>query len=219
MSITLNAKEAKKADMKSNRIEDGGKYIGTIKEVELSSFASGAKGLRIFFQSDEGQDARFINIITHKKDGGEAMGMQLIHAIMACLKIKQMNEANIEVERYDESTKEFTIKESAVGYPELVGQRIGFLLQKEISKETNAAGNNYVNIRIYAPFMSNEDLKKQFTATEFLNSEIEAKQIHKMTEYVNQNPTIDNREKSNSAPASPNTAPAVGDEFDDDIPF
>ena len=170
MSYTLDTKQAIAADSIASSIRETGKYVGVITRAEAITSTRGTKGLGLSFKSDDGSTADYLDLYTHKADGEALSSLKTVNAILACCKLRSINEGPIQFEKWDKFTKQRT-KVSGKGYPELMGKRIGFLLRKEI--ETDDNGQDRDRVAIFAVFQHDTEL----TATEEKAEEL-ARNIH-----------------------------------------
>lgn len=124
----FNPESAKQADS-SARIEEAGKYVGTIKHMEFITAKSGTTGFEIEFETDNKEFASF-SIWTEKSDGTSLGGVHKINAMLACAGVRGLTPTNAQLEKYDFDRKDRVMKNCVVA-PEMAGKRIGLLLQRE----------------------------------------------------------------------------------------
>lgn len=154
----FNPESAKQADS-SNRIEEAGKYVGTIKSLEFVTAKSGTTGFELEFETDLKQSAS-MTIWTEKSDGTPLGGVHKINALLACLGLRGLTPTNQPLEKYN---RELGAREmmNCIVAPEATGKRIGLLLQRE----------NYQNDKNEWKFQMN------FFSCFHANNELMAKEI------------------------------------------
>lgn len=216
MDLTLDTKAAKSADNIAASINESGKYIGTITRAQALTSQSGTTGLGLSFKTETGQTADYLDIYTRKADGTELMGAKAVNAILACLRMRGAKMGRIKFERWDRDAGQ-RLEVTEDGYPELMGKRIGFLLQKELSVRQDN-GKEVERMVIFGVFSPDTEL----TASEILDGKTNPERLPKMVQALMARPVRDNR-KGKTAPAA---RPAGGggggtafDDMDDDIPF
>lgn len=209
---TLDTKQAKAADAISASIRETGKYIGTITRAEAITSTRGTKGLGLSFKADDGSSADYLDLYTHKADGEALSSLKTVNAILACLKVREVKEGQINFEKYDKGTKARE-KFQSRGYPDLMGKRIGFLLRKEI--ETDDQGKDRDRVAIFAVFQHDTEL----TATEVLDQKTKPERLEKMLDELMARPVYDKRKAATSQART--TSHSTGDDWtqDQDIPF
>lgn len=211
--ISLDTQEAKRADNRSQAINEAGKFEGVITRAEKLKSEKGATGVGFSFKSDSGATANYLDLYTHNAKGEKLPSNAIVQAILCCTKTKQVDEGMIEVEKWDKDAKS-TYKTKVEGYPDLIGKRVGFLFQRELSDNPKDPSKHNDRVIIYGVFESGTD----FTASEILDKATKPEKLPKMVQYISEHPVNDRR--TNKAPAAANTAPAGGfDDFSDDIPF
>jgi hypothetical protein len=209
MNFTLNSTKAKQSESTGGAIKEAGKYLGKITRAEALKSKSGASGVGISFETDDGLQASYLDIWTHNANGDEIFGFNRIMAIMACTKIKSMNVGIINFKKYDFDSKQM-IDVQAQGYPDLMGKRIGFLLQ-QIIDEYN--GNDTNKLEIFGVFEAGTD----FSASEILDQKTKPEATQKRYEQLMKNPIIDKRKNKPKYIGSSDSVSVQSDS--DDIPF
>jgi len=212
VSLKLDTNLAKQADNTNASIRESGKYVGIITRAERLVSQQGTEGLGLSFKSSTGQAADYLDIYTHKSNGEALSGAKTVNAILACLKLRGAEEGGIVCEKWDANTKK-RVNVRVEGYPDLMGKKIGLLLQKELTTSIKD-GSDREGVTIYAVFNAETEL----TASEILDGKQSPERLPKMVEALMANPVRDRREKK---PAGRPAAPArTGfDDMDDDIPF
>lgn len=218
MDLTLDTKAAKAADSIASSINETGKYIGVITRAEALKSTAGTTGLGISFKTDSGQSADYLDIYTNKADGEALMGAKTVNAILACLKLRGAKEGQIQFDKWDRDAGA-RVKVTAKGYPELMGKRIGFLLQQELSTHRDT-GKDTTRMTVYAAFSADTEL----TASEILDGKVNPERLPKMLEQLMAKPVRDNRQRSASQRPAATASRAAGggtsfNDMDDDIPF
>jgi hypothetical protein len=215
MSLKLNTAEARKADKMTSVIRETGKYVGVITRAEKLVSKNGTKGVGFSFKADDGSTANYLDVYTEKATGEPLWGANLVQAILCCTKTKDATDGRITVEKWDREVSEM-IKADVPGYPELMGKRIGLVLQKEIqSHYQTGADQERINIaRVF-------EADTGFTSTEILDK---ATKPEKLAEFMKTLAPIRDSRKKVAASVQPlQPAGTAGtkdaDPFDDDIPF
>lgn len=219
MSYSLNTASAKSADALGSSIRESGKYIGTITRAEALLSTSGTKGIGLSFKADDGASADYLDLYTHSSDGKELPSLKAVNALLACLKLRQINEGPITFEKWDKNSKQ-RVKTNGKGYPDLMGKRVGLLLRKFLDVNTNT-GDDREGVEIFGIFQADTEL----TASEVLDQKTQPERLSKMVEALMARPVNDKRKRAAPAshPQSTTTRqPSTGtgfDDMDDDIPF
>lgn len=215
MGLQLNADDARKGDVVSNVIRDSGKYIGIITRAEKLLSRNNVEGVGLSFKSDDGATASYLDIYTVRQSDGEKLrGYHLIQALLACLKLRTVEEGPIEADKWDSSART-VVRCRLDGYPTLMGKRIGVFLQKELSTNQNN-GNDAERINLIGVF----DPTTNLTASEIIGGKTEPKRIHEYERMLDRYPVVDRRKSKGGEKVSAATASGVDrTEFDDDIPF
>lgn len=209
MSLKLDTNSAKAADSIASAIRESGKYIGTITRAEKLVSKNGTKGIGLSFRASDGSTADYLDIYYQKGNGETLAGLKTVNAIMACLKLREAKVGRIKFERWNKDTRKREPVE-ADGYPDLMGKRIGLLLQKELA--TNQYGDDVERMVIFGVFSAETEL----TASEILDGKTTPERLSKMVEALAARPVRDSRYKAARSASSP--APAGFDD-EDDIPF
>lgn len=221
MSYTLDTKQAKAADNIAASIRESGKYIGTITRAEALVSESGTKGIGLSFKADDGAAADYLDLYTHRANGEALSSLKTVNALLACLKLRTINEGPISFERWDKTAGQ-RVKVNGKGYPELMGKRIGLLLRKFL--DTKQDGTDRDGVEIFGVFQADTEL----TASEVLDQKTKPERLPKMVDALAARPVYDKRKKvgGNGASQHPQStttrqsAPSTGfADMDDDIPF
>lgn len=214
MGLSLNAADAKKADNFSSIIRDSGKYIGTITRAEKLLSKNKVEGLGLSIKTDDGASASYLDIYTVKPDGTKLQGYNLVQAILCCARVRSADDGQITFEKWDNNERRM-VQMTGAGYPALMGKRIGLILQKELSTNTNT-GEDTERLNIVGVFEAGTNLM----SSEILDGKTKAEKIDFALKMIERTPVRDRRQKSRPAPTSSQTAGGVSnDDFDDSIPF
>lgn len=208
--LRANAADARQADNRSAVINETGKYIGTITRAERLLSKNKATGLGLSFKDGSGATANYLDLYTHNASGETLPSNSIVNALLVCLRTKEVPDGQIEVERWDKEAKT-TYKELVDGYPILMGKKIGLLLQKELSTNTNT-NEDVERMVIYGLFEADTEL----TASEILDKAIQPTKVPKMVEYLASHPVNDRRKNK---PFSKPQANYSADLPDDDLEF
>lgn len=214
MGLHLNADDARKGDTVSNVLRESGKYVGTITRAEKLLSRNNVEGLGLSIKTDDGCTANYLDVYTVRLSDGEKLrGYHLVQALLACLKMRDVEEGSIEAEKWDASARAL-VRTHLEGYPGLMGKRIGVILQRELStnQSTGADADRLILIGVFDP-------QTNLTASEILGGKTEPKRIHDYEKMLERTPVLDRRKRngngSGGAPQRTSSAP----DFDDDIPF
>jgi len=125
---TLSAEKAKAA-CGGGYIQRTGKYTGKFTQAVCFEAQSGAKGVEFTFISDTGEQTDF-SIFTQGKDGQDLYGLNQVHAIMACMRLRGATVAMQKASVWDNNERKRVEKL----VPQLAGilnKPIGVLLELE----------------------------------------------------------------------------------------
>ena len=185
------------------RITETGFYKGQLTKVRKADFGE-ASGLSITFVSDNNQKADF-NL---RLEGPHAYDEPKLHALLACLKVRENKGVQGTVEEYDYNEKK-EVKLQAEIFPAMMNKPIGLAFQRReyISKSD---GQVKSAINLFAPFT--HDTEK--LADELLDGS-DAFGLEQMKKYL--------KDKTVNKPATQadvyKQPEYTNDGFDDDIPF
>jgi len=206
MSYNLDTQAAAKADNIFSKIEQKGKYLGTITRAEQTISDKGTKGIDFSFKSNTGETADYLTLWTHKEDGTALPGYNALMAIMTCLRLRSISPSDGEIEKWDNDQQK-RVKTSATLFKDLMNKPIGFILyMEEYPKKAGGTGWKPV---IYSVFDEHG-----FTASEILSKAVKAETLDKMLTVLKDKPM----RKSEHAAHAEEQRPA-NNPFDDDIPF
>ena len=180
MDYTLNPEAAKQADNMFSRIEEKGKYLGTLTRAEQIVSKKGSKGVDFSFKTDTGATADYLTVWTHNGEGKQLQGFNTLMAIMTCLRVKELKAEQGEVEKYDNDEKK-RVKVQAPLFKALMNKPVGLLIHMEEYEKT--AGGTAWKPAISAPFDADE-----YTASEILNKAKQPETLAKMVQALRDRP-------------------------------
>lgn len=209
----LNTTAAKSANSGGKRITEHGKYSGTFKSAWYDRNANGTESVNFLFVSEHGQEAGPLTLYTHNAKGEELPGFATMHAILACLKVRDIKAQPGKVKLWD-SAAGAEVDRQKDCYPAMCGKRIGLVLLEE--EYAGNDGDIRTSIKIGAPF--NADTGQM--AAEVLAS-APAVELDRYTAWLDKSGRWVKRLKAGTAPRSaPASTGQKPSEFDDDdIPF
>ena len=214
MGLHLHADDARKGDPVSNVLRESGTYVGTITRAEKLLSRNNVEGLGLSIKTDDGCTANYLDVYTVRLSDGEKLrGYHLVQALLACLKLRDVEEGPIEADKWD-SMARAQVRTKLQGYPALMGKRIGMFLQRELSTNQNT-GDDADRLILIGVF----DPQTNLTATEILGGKTEPKRIHDYEKMLERTPVLDRRKGRNETHAAQARPANAGADFDDDIPF
>lgn len=211
MSLDLDTKSARDADRLSNAIREAGKYVGVITRAQKLTSTKGTEGIGISFKTDDGATANYLDLYTVNAKGDKLPSMAIVQAILCCTKTKSAAKGSITFETYDKEAGA-VIKKTANGYPDLIGKRIGFLLQQELSTNPENGKEND-RVIIYGVFEADTG----FTASEILDKAVKPEKLDKMYANLMARPVNDRRTAKTQT--NQQTQNNSFDDLEQDIPF
>jgi len=119
--------EKAKAACGGGFIQRTGKYIGQFTQAVCFEAPSGAKGIEFVFMSETGEQADF-SLFTCGKDGQEIYGINQLHAMMTCMRLRGATVAMQKASTWDNNERKRVEKL----VPQLTGmlnKPIGILLE------------------------------------------------------------------------------------------
>jgi hypothetical protein len=214
MGLSLNANDARRADNITSVIRESGKYVGTITRAEKLLSKNGVEGVGLSFKTDDGATANYLDVYTVKPGGEKLRGYSIVQALLCCTRLRTVDDGNITFERWDSDERRM-VSATALGYPALMGKRVGFILQKELQTNQNT-GNDVERMNIVAVFEASTGL----TSSEILDDKTKPERIDFIAKMVATNPVRDTRKRASSKPPAQTPSNSRSPEdFDDDIPF
>jgi len=198
------------------RLDTTGAHVVTIRRALLATARTGTKGIEMDIEGEGGEEARYINVYTHRKGGEEIVyGIGTVQSMLAILNLPTLAVGQVH-------SRDGT---SAEGFPPLIGKRIGMLLQRRLY--TKGDGSDGSSLNLVMPF--HPDTRQ--TAGELLERHQPALLDQRLAHLTD----ADEREMAARAlpgarDAFPANAPSVAPPraavasggalpFDDDIPF
>lgn len=185
----FNPESAKQADS-STRIEEAGKYVGTIRSMEFITAKSGTTGFEIDFVADGGSSTN-ITVYTEKTDGTILSGTAKINALLACCGVQRLTPTQQQLEKYDHDAKAQVMRPCIVA-PEMAGVRIGLLLQRENYLNGNGDARHVMNF--YSTFNANSELM----AKEIIDRKTSPESLPKVLMSLMANPVTQRKQQNNS---------------------
>lgn len=214
MGFTLNSADARKADNFSSVIKQSGKYVGVITRAEKLVSKNKVEGLGLSFKSDDGASANYLDIYAIKPDGEKLFGYSTIQAIMCCARVKTADEGQIQFEKWDKDTRKM-ITVGGIGYPALMGKRIGLVLQQTLETHSKT-GEDTEKLAIAGVFEASTSL----TSSEILDGKTKPEKLEVLVKMIAAHPVRDARKKQPRSAGYENSPTlSAATDFDDDIPF
>lgn len=210
-TYTLDTKAATQADNIVSRIDQTGKYVGTLTRVEIVASKQGTEGVEFSFKADDGSSADFLTLWTYNAKGEALPSLKTLNAMMTVVRVKSLTPTSGQVEKWD-STSGQRGKFSATIFPELTGKHIGLLLRREEYEKQDGSIGAKVNI------VGCFDPESELTASEILARKTEPETLARMVAALRDKP-MKNARTAHAAPASDTSAGGGFDDMDDDIPF
>jgi hypothetical protein len=215
-TLKLSRELATAADNIASGIRESGKFIGAITRAESLKSDKGTLGLGLSFRTDTGQTADYLDL-WHTKGNGETLSsLKTVNAIMCCTRVAEAREGAIQVEKWNSAAGQRE-KLTVTGYPDLMGKRIGFLLQKQL--ETDQNGKDRERVQIFGVFAADTEL----TASEIYAKKTIPERLPLMVDALAARPINDKRKAANSKPKTTSGSadrPSTSfDDMEDDVPF
>jgi hypothetical protein len=181
----------------------------------VKSRQKGTTGIEFDFETPERQSASF-SLWTLNKDGKELFGLQLVQALMTCLRVRQLAPTLAMVKKFDRDSGGQIDIEAEV-FKELMGKPIGVLFETEDYRRNDGGIGTKVNC---AGFF---DTATRLTASEILDKKVQplklAQNIKTLKHKPYKGPVAGNAGHPN-APGNGYGGDTGGGGFpDDDIPF
>jgi single-strand DNA-binding protein len=131
MQININKSTVIDADKSGGSfINESGKYIGKLfYAIPVVSSGKGTKGIELGFRSNDGAEASYLRLWLESATGEAIFGMGILQGIMACMKVKTVNQSVGTYEQYDKNSKQME-KVKGECFAELQNKPVGLLLQK-----------------------------------------------------------------------------------------
>jgi len=140
----LDAEKAKAA-CGGGYIQRTGKYIGQFTQAVCIEPPSGAKGIEFEFISETGEQASF-SIFTQGKDGKDIYGLNQVHAIMTCMRLRGATVAMQKASIWD-SKEQKRVEKPMPQLTGMLNKPIGILLEMEEYKNGNGEPKKRMNFK------------------------------------------------------------------------
>lgn len=224
VTFALNADKARTADAPA-RINQTGAYVGTFTKAELVKSDGGTQGVEFSFVGDDGSKADYLTLWTVNSEGKELRGMKVLHALMACMQLREMSSAPGTVKEWDSQAQQEKTRQAEL-LPALMGKKVGVVLQREEYWPTNG-GDKKTRMVLFTVFQAGSNLM----AKEIMDRKAQPEQLAKLLASLKDRPAGErpagNRGASNGGGASRYQDSGQGhassgwggDPLDDDIPF
>ncbi len=189
-SLSFNADSARRADRQSNVIKETGKYVGTITRAERLESKKGTRGVGFSFKTDDGATASYLDIYTHRANGEELFGADLVQSVLCCAKVSDAAEGPIKFERWSNEDRAM-VECTSPGYPALMGKKIGFVLQRtlETRDDTGEDSDKMVLVRVFQPGTN-------LTSSEILDGKTKGEKLEKFLAW---RPAVNDKRKKTPA--------------------
>lgn len=215
-ALDMNA--ARKAEETSRFLKETGKYTGHFTRAEkLVSAQKNTHGVGFTFETTDGRSTRF-DIWTMKADGEKLSGYDAVNAIMVCLKLRALTEAQATVDKYDWTSKQ-NIKAQVTVWKELMNAPIGLVLRSteyEKMQDGRKTGETAWRLELVCPF----EAATEFTAGEILDKKTQPTKLASIIATLSDKPLSSRPAQAQRAQPASRPAPAYDQQFEDDqIPF
>ena len=215
-------------------ITETGPYVGRITRAVSTISKKGATGIEMSFKSDTVGTAKYLSLWVKSSDGKDLFGLKTLSAIMACLKIRNIESVPSKIDIWKDGAKATVERDT---FPSLCDKPIGLFLQKE--EYISGTGELKEKMALYAPFeattkqMANEVLDQSAAINydkikRFLKDKLlPASQASQSYASKNAAPQAAAEPFFNESPVQPQASTAVhlpadfglAESFDDDFPF
>lgn len=206
-AYTLDTKAATQADNIVSRIDQTGKYIGTLTRAESVVSRQETEGVEFSFKADDGASADFLTLWTYKASGEALPSLKTLNAMMTVVRVKSLTPTAGQVEKWDSGSGQRG-KFPATIFPELTNKRIGLLLQREEYEKRDGSIGAKVNI------VGCFDPESELTASEILARKTEPETLARMVAALRDKPMKGARQAATAQHDDGGMA-----DMDDDIPF
>lgn len=185
----------------SGRMDTTGGYICKIVKAEATvSEGKGTRGIVFGVVSSSGEDAEF-TLWTKKADGTTIFGFNQLQSIMVLTGVKSMRGIKGTVTRWDQVAGQ-RIDMPGTVYPELIGKKVGLMMQKELyTKNSGGEGFRMNMVGAYHP-------ETMHTCTELKSGVARAEKAMKMIEKLK-----DKDSRTTVASTTVSSGPMVDDGF------
>ena len=206
IAYKLNPDQARETDQGNSRIQKTGDYVGIFTVAKHITANSGAIGIEFNFHSEDGQEASYLTLYTRNANGEPIYGEKQLYALMTCIKAREIKPEEGTINEFDFSSKSIVTKQATI-YKDLMGKKIGVVLQSEEYKKNNGdIGTRMILVRFF-------DAETRKTASEILD---------KTPPVILENylSTLKDKKLSQVIPSHPSTSSNLTDDLMiDDIPF
>jgi len=93
----VNPEAAKQADNMFSRIEEKGKYLGTLTRAEQIVSKKGSKGVDFSFKTDTGATADYLTVWTHNGEGKQLQGFNTLMAITSASVVGKVSISSVSI--------------------------------------------------------------------------------------------------------------------------
>jgi len=128
-------------------ITETGPYVGHITSAVATLSKKGTAGIEMSFKSDAGGTAKYLSLWVKSAGGKDLFGLKTLSAIMACLKIKNMESVPSKIDIWKDGSKATVERDT---FPCLCHKPIGLFLQKE--EYIGGTGELKEKMALFAPF-------------------------------------------------------------------
>lgn len=209
-TYNLDTQSAKAADNLVSRIDQTGKYVGTLTRAEAVTSRQDTEGVEFSFKADDGSTADFLTLWTYNAKGDPLPSLKALNAMMTVARVRSLTPTQGTVEKWDAQAGQ-RMQMSATIFPELTNKRMGLLLQREEYEKNNGEIGTKMNI------VGCFDPETELTASEILAQKTTPVTLEKMVAALKDKPLKNRR---SHASASDQYGGGVHDDLDpDSIPF
>jgi len=191
---SFNEEQASKADDFANRLDTSGAYVGTFTKAFGATSQKGTEGITLEFDAGSAGKTE-VTLWARKDDGEPAFGMNFLQSIMLMLGLRSLKSVTGTVEAWDNDANK-RIEQDGEVFPELMGKRIGLVLQKELT--TKQSGGDSYRMNVYGVFHHESKL----TASEIKERKVQPAKLDKLLKSLKDK---DSR-KAHAEPAQPSMA-------------
>jgi hypothetical protein len=214
VSYKFDSNNARESDQVLSRITTSGAYVGEITLAKhIVSSQKESTGIQFTFKAEDGATASYLTIYTRNKLGEPLKGGEHISALLACLRLREIESTIQKITEYNFSVGADVVVDATI-FPELMNKPIGVILQASEREKNN--GSIVTELSILRFF----DAKTRQTASEILDklpaTKVDTALLTLKDKKLAQKHTTQSNHHEQKANAY---APAYGDNFDDDIPF
>lgn len=148
MNYDYDEQAAGHADDVTNRVDATGAYVGSFKNAWAIRTAKEGHGIHFEFEV-QGAGSVGLDLYTMDKDGKKFFGYNQLQAMQTVLGVKGLKTAPGKITVYSQEENKRVEADGDV-FPDLIGKRIGMVLQKELYTKNSGADGYRMNI--YAIF-------------------------------------------------------------------